>query len=48
MGVSAGDFDSDGDEDLFVTHLTRETIPFTSTTGKAAFMMRPIVSVSEA
>ena len=24
MGVDAGDFDNDGDEDLFVTHLTRE------------------------
>jgi hypothetical protein len=25
MGVTAGDFDADGDEDLFVTHLTGET-----------------------
>jgi len=25
MGVSAGDFDNDGDEDLFMTHLDRET-----------------------
>ncbi|MFL6201720.1 MAG: CRTAC1 family protein [Thermoanaerobaculia bacterium] len=25
MGVDAGDFDADGDEDLFVTHLTGET-----------------------
>ncbi len=25
MGVDAGDFDSDGDDDLFMTHLTRET-----------------------
>jgi enediyne biosynthesis protein E4 len=25
MGVTAGDFDGDGDEDLFVTHLIRET-----------------------
>ncbi len=24
MGVDAGDFDNDGDEDLFMTHLTRE------------------------
>ena len=25
MGVDAGDFDNDGDEDLFITHLTQET-----------------------
>ncbi|MEL7450313.1 MAG: CRTAC1 family protein [Pseudomonadota bacterium] len=25
MGVTAGDFDADGDEDLFMTHLTSET-----------------------
>ena len=25
MGVDAGDFDADGDDDLFMTHLTRET-----------------------
>ena len=25
MGVDAGDFDGDGDDDLFMTHLTRET-----------------------
>ena len=25
MGVDAGDFDADGDEDLFITHLTGET-----------------------
>ena len=25
MGVDAGDFDGDGDDDLFLTHLTRET-----------------------
>jgi hypothetical protein len=25
MGVAAGDFDNDGDEDLFMTHLDRET-----------------------
>ncbi|MDA2938315.1 CRTAC1 family protein [Acidobacteria bacterium AH-259-A15] len=25
MGVAAGDFDNDGDEDLFMTHLTMET-----------------------
>ena len=25
MGVTAGDFDGDGDEDLFMTHLTQET-----------------------
>ena len=24
MGVDAGDFDDDGDEDLFLTHLTRQ------------------------
>ena len=25
MGIAVGDFDNDGDEDLFMTHLTRET-----------------------
>ncbi len=25
MGIAAGDFDNDGDEDLFLTHLTKET-----------------------
>ena len=25
MGIAAGDFDQDGDEDLFLTHLIQET-----------------------
>ena len=38
MGVDAGDFDNDGDEDLFMTELTgrRDTI-CTSTTGQGLF-----------
>ena len=37
MGVTAGDFDSDGDEDLFMTHLTRETNTLYLNNGKATF-----------
>ncbi len=37
MGVTAGDFDSDGDEDLFLTHLTRETNTLYLNNGKGSF-----------
>ena len=37
MGVTAGDFDSDGDEDLFMTHLTRETNTLYLNNGKGSF-----------
>ncbi|MSV29761.1 MAG: CRTAC1 family protein [Bryobacterales bacterium] len=37
MGVSAGDFDNDGDEDLFVTNLTTETNNLFVNDGKGIF-----------
>ena len=37
MGVSAGDIDNDGDEDLFVTHLTQETHTLYVNSGVARF-----------
>lgn len=37
MGVGAGDFDNDGDEDLFMTHLVKETNTLYVNDGKAKF-----------
>ncbi len=37
MGVSAADFDSDGDEDLFMTHLAQETNTLYLNNGKGSF-----------
>jgi hypothetical protein len=40
MGVGAGDFDNDGDEDLFMTHLIKETNTLYVNDGKAIFSDR--------
>jgi hypothetical protein len=37
MGIAAGDFDNDGDEDIFVTHLTRESNTLFVNNGKGVF-----------
>ena len=37
MGVTVGDFDDDGDEDLFMTHLTGETNTLYLNDGRATF-----------
>jgi len=37
MGVDAGDFDRDGDEDLFMTHLNQETNTLYANDGKGFF-----------
>ncbi len=38
MGVTAGDFDGDGDEDLFMTHLDRETNTLYVNDGSGNFL----------
>ncbi len=42
MGVAAGDFDNDGDEDLFMTHLTGETNTIYVNQGKGWFEDRSL------
>ncbi len=44
MGVAAADFDADGDEDLFVAHLRRETSTLYVNDGRAQFDDRSAAS----
>ena len=44
MGVDAGDFDNDGDEDLFMTHLTTETNTLYVNDGSGLFEDRSALS----
>ena len=44
MGVDAGDFDNDGDEDLFMTHLAAETNTLYLNNGTGLFEDRSAVS----
>ena len=44
MGVDAGDFDNDGDEDLFMTHLTTETNTLYVNDGTGRFEDRSALS----
>ena len=44
MGVDAGDYDNDGDEDLFMTHITNEGNNLYVNNGAASFQDRSTVS----
>ena len=44
MGVDAGDYDNDGDEDLFMTHITNEGNNLYVNDGSASFRDRSTVS----
>ncbi len=44
MGVDAGDYDNDGDEDLFMTHITNEGNNLYVNDGAASFQDRSTVS----
>ena len=44
MGIDAGDFDGDGDEDLFLAHLTRETNTVFRNEGGGLFLDASVAS----